>query len=72
MLFTFQKDLFSKNKLLSSFLNEVSTRNVHENQEKYNLLGIWFIILLNNKFDGEKVSTINIKKNIKRKLVKKI
>ena len=30
------------------------------------------IILLNNKFNGEKVETINIKKNIKRKFVKKI
>ena len=27
---------------------------------------------MNNKFDGRKVETINIKENIKRKLVKKI
>ena len=52
--------------LVPPFLNKVFIKNIHINYKKN--LDTRYIILLNNKFDGRKVRTINIK----RKLVEKI
>ena len=41
-------------------------------KKKYNLLDSGDIILLNNKFDGGKVSTTNIKKILKKVSGKKM